>query len=94
MILRAWTVMRFLSRSICRRDNRRDRRSGGDRRKTHDPVVVAMVGGDRREGDERRRHPDRRCTPPARLPGAGPEPSLARRERIDEEPGRAAPRTT
>jgi UDP-GlcNAc:undecaprenyl-phosphate GlcNAc-1-phosphate transferase len=93
-IMRAWTVMRFLSRSICRRDIARDRRSGGDRRHRHVPEIVAVVGEDRRAGDERRRDIDRRTNPPTGLEGGPPEPSIARCEQVEEEPARPTHSTT
>lgn len=93
-IMRAWTVMRFLSRSICRRNVARDRRSGRDRRHRQVPAVVAVVGEDRRAGDERRQHSDRRTNPPPSLDGGPPEPSIARREQVDAEPARPRESTT
>jgi hypothetical protein len=61
MIMRAWKVMRFLSRSINRRMGRGDRRVLGERRRRDDPTVVARLGYDRRSGlDRRRGQKDRR----------------------------------
>mgnify|MGYP001825009877 CR=1 FL=1 len=61
MIMRAWKVMRFLSRSINRREGRGDRRTMGERRRRDDPTVVARLGYDRRSGlDRRRGQKDRR----------------------------------
>ncbi len=51
MIVRAWSVMRFLRRSICRRRNIGDRRSYMDRRRHNDPHYS---GKDRRIGKDRR----------------------------------------
>jgi len=54
MIVRAWTVMRFLSRSINRRLEPIDRRHGAERRQRKDANVVAIVGKERRSGVDRR----------------------------------------
>jgi UDP-GlcNAc:undecaprenyl-phosphate GlcNAc-1-phosphate transferase len=51
MILRAWKVMRFIERSICRRDNKTDRRAVAERRSGDDSGY---------DGDERRSRVDRR----------------------------------
>ena len=52
MILRAWTVMRFLRRSICRRREIADRRVHGDRRRRNRPLY---------NGPEMRSMKDRRA---------------------------------
>ena len=49
VILRAWTVMRFLRRSICRRRPFSDRRTGLERRRSS----AGYVGSDRRRWDRR-----------------------------------------
>lgn len=57
MILRSWRVMRFLRRSINRRQQARDRRSGIDRRRMADPDYHGperRSGKDRRTGERRR----------------------------------------
>jgi UDP-GlcNAc:undecaprenyl-phosphate GlcNAc-1-phosphate transferase len=51
MILRAWKVMRFIERSICRRDNKTDRRDATERRSGDDS---AYAGVERRLGQDRR----------------------------------------
>jgi UDP-GlcNAc:undecaprenyl-phosphate GlcNAc-1-phosphate transferase len=77
MIMRAWKVMRFLSRSINRRLGRGDRRVLADRRRRDDPAVVARLGFDRRSGFDRRRgQKDRRSIPG---PAVG-SPALQHRE--------------
>lgn len=61
MIMRAWKVMRFLSRSINRRTEALvDRRKGADRRQRVELHYVNGVPFDRRSGSDRRRH-DRRA---------------------------------
>lgn len=50
-IKRAWSVMRFLRRSICRRRNIADRRSNQDRRRAHG---LQFNGQDMRSGNDRR----------------------------------------
>jgi len=50
VVRRAWRVMRFLRRSICRRSEV-ERRSGGDRRQNSDP---SYTGPERRSGVDRR----------------------------------------
>lgn len=63
MIMHAWRVMRFLSRSINRRGSRRDRRKVGDRRRGRNTGVESLSAGERRSGIERRENPgDRRVT--------------------------------
>ena len=57
IVRRAWRVMRFLRRSICRRGSSMDRRAGTERRVHADP---AYTGPERRSGIDRR-HLDRRC---------------------------------
>lgn len=84
MIMHAWRVMRFLSRSICRRRNPApDRRVLADRRQSHD---AAYAGPERRSGVERRKGLPRRAgdaarcrsyPPPARVM-APPQPAMAR----------------
>jgi hypothetical protein len=59
LIMRAWKLMRFLSRSICRRVGTSDRRVK-DRRVRHDPSIVQQLGYDRRSGIDRRKVTDRR----------------------------------
>ncbi|MGI9265631.1 MAG: MraY family glycosyltransferase [Gammaproteobacteria bacterium] len=54
MIMHAWRVMRFLSRSINRRGSRRDRRILRDRRKDRNVKVEELGGEERRSGIERR----------------------------------------
>ncbi len=54
MIMHAWRVMRFLSRSINRRGSKRDRRVLIDRRRRQDPQALVRVGQDRRSGNDRR----------------------------------------
>jgi len=51
MIIKAWTVMRFLQRSICRRRNIVDRRQSADRRRHRS---AAYKGSERRRGIDRR----------------------------------------
>jgi UDP-GlcNAc:undecaprenyl-phosphate GlcNAc-1-phosphate transferase len=51
MITRAWTVMRFLQRSICRRRSIVDRRQSSDRRRHRG---ADYKGSDRRRGIDRR----------------------------------------
>lgn len=51
MIVRAWSVMRFFRRSICRRRNMADRRQGFERRRRRN---VAYKGPERRSGKDRR----------------------------------------
>jgi UDP-GlcNAc:undecaprenyl-phosphate GlcNAc-1-phosphate transferase len=51
MILRAWTVMRFLRRSICRRRSILDRRRSSDRRRHRSS---SYRGSERRRGIDRR----------------------------------------
>ena len=61
MIMRAWKVMRFLSRSINRRTEVLiDRRKGADRRQRVELRYVNGVPIDRRSGMDRRQH-DRRA---------------------------------
>jgi len=61
--MRAWKVMRFLSRSINRRTGREDRRKIADRRRADNPAVLAAIGRERRSGFDRRRgEKDRRAT--------------------------------
>lgn len=55
-VRRAWKVMRFLRRSICRRRASADRRIGTERRQAADP---AYAGPERRSGFDRRQR-DRR----------------------------------
>ena len=81
VISRAWTVMRFLNRSISRRRRLVDRRGGRDRRRRHDPAEVTRLGRDRRSGNDRRREPDRRHEAPPRVQEAA-SPSAVRRERV------------
>ena len=57
MIVHSWSVMRFLSLSICRRSNSIDRRVVSDRR-SHSNVVY--LGPERRSGVDRRQDPRRR----------------------------------
>jgi UDP-GlcNAc:undecaprenyl-phosphate GlcNAc-1-phosphate transferase len=52
MILRAWKVMRFIERSISRRDNKTDRRTVADRRSGDDAGYSEI---ERRSGQDRRR---------------------------------------
>ena len=56
MIVHSWSVMRFLSHSICRRSSGIDRRIVADRR-THSNVVY--LGPERRSGMDRRTDPRR-----------------------------------
>lgn len=56
MIMHSWSVMRFLSHSICRRNNEIDRRIVTDRR-SHSNVVY--LGPERRTGMDRRKDPRR-----------------------------------
>jgi len=56
MIVRSWSVMRFLRYSICRRHNSMDRRVIKDRRCNSD---VAYLGPERRSGIDRRHDPRR-----------------------------------
>jgi UDP-GlcNAc:undecaprenyl-phosphate GlcNAc-1-phosphate transferase len=56
VVRRAWRVMRFLRRSICRRSEV-ERREGGDRRSGDDS---AYTGPERRSGVDRRRGDTRR----------------------------------
>jgi len=58
MIMHSWSVMRFLSHSICRRDNNIDRRVVMDRR-TQSNVIY--LGPERRAGSDRRLDPRRRA---------------------------------
>jgi UDP-GlcNAc:undecaprenyl-phosphate GlcNAc-1-phosphate transferase len=51
MILRAWKVMRFIERSICRRENKIDRRNVGERRSREDSDYSGL---ERRFGQDRR----------------------------------------
>jgi UDP-GlcNAc:undecaprenyl-phosphate GlcNAc-1-phosphate transferase len=88
VITRAWTVMRFLNRSISRRRRLVDRRGGRDRRRRRDPSMVAKVGRDRRSGKDRRREPDRRHEIPPDVEGAA-GPSAASRN-LPEEQGEQA----
>ncbi|MGI9261116.1 MAG: MraY family glycosyltransferase [Woeseiaceae bacterium] len=55
MIVRSWTVMRFLKKSINRRTSIVDRRVGGERRNSS----VAYLGPERRSGVDRRGDPRR-----------------------------------
>ena len=57
MIVRSWTVMRFLRHSICRRHTGMDRRVIADRRCTTSNVVY--LGLERRSGMDRRQNPRR-----------------------------------
>lgn len=76
LVIRAWTVMRFLSRSINRRFDLIDRRHSLERRLHSDPKVVVVVGEERRSGDDRRNGSgDRRID---ELDGDEPAPSLSR----------------
>lgn len=74
MIMRAWRVMRFLQRSICRR------RSSGDRRRGVDP---AYAGPERRSGRDRRRMAQAAGQAAGRRPhaGAGTSPALVTQRR-------------
>jgi UDP-GlcNAc:undecaprenyl-phosphate GlcNAc-1-phosphate transferase len=58
MIMHSWSVMRFLSHSICRRDNDIDRRVVVDRRRQSN---VVYLGPERRAGSDRRLDPRRRA---------------------------------
>jgi hypothetical protein len=51
MILRAWKVMRFIERSICRRENKTDRRQVAERRGGDGG---GYSGAERRSGQDRR----------------------------------------
>jgi len=55
-MMRAWKVMRFLHRSICRRRNGVDRRLNPDRRKElrSEPQIDFRVNGSRRAAMDRR----------------------------------------
>jgi UDP-GlcNAc:undecaprenyl-phosphate GlcNAc-1-phosphate transferase len=70
MVLRAWKIMRFIERPICRRKGLKDRRSGIDRRKSRD---LAYAGPERRAGVDRRGHvrrsEDRRHPASISIPG-------------------------
>ena len=66
MILRAWKVMRFIERSICRRNKKTDRRSVVERRSGED---TDYNGIERRSGLDRRLQ-QRRGTIPAKEPFA------------------------
>jgi UDP-GlcNAc:undecaprenyl-phosphate GlcNAc-1-phosphate transferase len=84
MIMHAWRVMRFLSRSICRRRSPvADRRVLADRRQAHDELYVGperRSGVDRRKGVPRRAGDVPRCRPlgpPARV-RAPLQPAMAR----------------
>ena len=88
VISRAWTVMRFLNRSISRRRRLVDRRGGRDRRRRPDPAEVTRLGRDRRSGKDRRREPDRRHEAPPHVQEAA-SPSAARRELPEEHGGQA-----
>jgi len=55
MIVRSWTVMRFLRKSINRRTSMVDRRVGGERRNSS----VTYLGPERRSGVDRRGDPRR-----------------------------------
>jgi hypothetical protein len=64
MIMHAWRVMRFFSRSICRRRSQTaERRRSGDRRQAPD---AAYAGPERRSGIDRRRGVPRRVEDAAR----------------------------
>jgi UDP-GlcNAc:undecaprenyl-phosphate GlcNAc-1-phosphate transferase len=52
VVRRAWRVMRFLRRSICRRSKTSDRRASTDRRDADE--IAAYADSDRRSGVERR----------------------------------------
>lgn len=74
MMLRSWKVMKFIERSICRRDSKTDRRAGAERRQFADPD---WSGEERRSGRDRRvdarRSADRgetAMTEEAQAPGA------------------------
>lgn len=56
MIIRSWKVMRFLRRSICRRQSEHDRRSYVERRQASN---VIYLGPERRTGLDRRNDPRR-----------------------------------
>ena len=56
MIVRSWTVMRFLRYSICRRLHSMDRRVIIDRRRS---INVVYLGPERRLGRDRRQNPRR-----------------------------------
>lgn len=70
VIMRAWTFMRFLRRSICRRREIGDRRARVERRR----LINAWLGPERREGERRRGERRTRHSLPA---GTAPGPRNA-----------------
>ena len=74
MMLRSWKVMRFIERSICRRNATADRRAGADRRLVADSNYA---GPERRQGRDRRIASRRRADRGEDLPGEEPGEALA-----------------
>jgi UDP-GlcNAc:undecaprenyl-phosphate GlcNAc-1-phosphate transferase len=83
LIMRAWKLMRFLSRSICRRVGTTDRRVA-ERRVRHNPLVIRELGYDRRSGMDLRKLTDRRnASTGAGAPFGGHAPVGQHRVSID-----------
>jgi hypothetical protein len=80
LIMRAWKLMRFLSRSICRRVGTSDRRVR-ERRVSNDTSVVEQLGYDRRSGLDRRKVTDRRQSG-AKAPAFGTQAPLGQHREV------------
>jgi UDP-GlcNAc:undecaprenyl-phosphate GlcNAc-1-phosphate transferase len=90
LIMRAWKLMRFLSRSICRRVGTSDRRVR-ERRVSNDPSVVEQLGYDRRSGLDRRKVTDRRQSG-VKAPAFGGQAPLGQHRESLDPPGNKGPR--
>jgi UDP-GlcNAc:undecaprenyl-phosphate GlcNAc-1-phosphate transferase len=91
LIMRAWKLMRFLSRSICRRVGTADRRVR-ERRVSNDPDVVRGLGYDRRSGLDRRKLVDRRQAGSQVPSFSGQTPLGQHREALDSPVAKRGPR--
>ena len=90
MNMRAWKLMRFLSRSICRRVGTSDRRVR-ERRVSNDTSVVEQLGYDRRSGLDRRKVTDRRQSG-AKAPAFGTRAPLGQHREVLDPAARRRPR--
>lgn len=88
IVLRAWSVMRFLRWSICRRRAMQDRRRNSERRKDRH-AAVAWSRAERRQGGDRRQAP-RRADDSGRWSELGGDvQKVVPRERVAEPPASA-----
>ncbi len=91
LIMRAWKLMRFLSRSICRRVGTADRRVR-ERRVRNDATVVQQIGHDRRSGLDRRKLVDRRRSGGQAPAFGGQAPLGQHRQALDPAAAKQGPR--